>query len=223
MSESRFCRGQEKDVSDAKQLKRDKKDIVGGYFVKSSAGEIVTEENDIREVWREYYSDLLNVENPNEIPEERCVEGPVKDICEEEVMKALRSMKVNKASGPSGITCDLFKSAGRTGIEQITKVFQQILDTEICPEEWKDSTTLPFYKGKGDPLQCGKYRGIRLLEHGMKLWEKVLDGRLKEMVRISDNQFGFSSGRTTTDPIFMLRLIQQKYTEKEEKALPYSY
>ena len=40
---------------------------------------------------------------------------------------------------------------------------------------------------------------------------------LKEMVRISDNQFGFSSGRSTTDPIFMLRLIQQKYTEKKKR------
>ena len=69
--------GKKKMYAMAKQLQRDKNDIVGGYFVKNSAGDIVTEENHIREVWREYYSDLLNVENPNEIPEKCCVEGPV--------------------------------------------------------------------------------------------------------------------------------------------------
>ena len=66
-------------------------------------------------------------------------------------------------------------------------------------------------------MQCGKYRGLRLLEHGMKLWEKILDGRLKDIVKISDNQFGFSAGKSTTDAIFILRQIQQKYIEKKKK------
>ena len=208
--------GKKKMFAMAKQLKKDKKDIVGGYFIKNDAGEIVTEESGIQEVWREYFSALLNEENPNEIPEECRVEGPMTDISEVEVERALRAMKANKAPGPSGVSSDLLKFAGRAGITQITKVFQQIMHSEVCPGEWKDSTTLPFFKGKGDPLQCGKYRGLRLLEHGMKLWEKILDGRLKEVVKISDNQFGFSSGKSTTDAIFILRHIQQKYSEKKK-------
>jgi len=31
-----------------------------------------------------------------------------------------------------------------------------------------------IYKGKGDAMACGKYRGVRLLEHGMKVYEYVL-------------------------------------------------
>jgi len=27
---------------------------------------------------------------------------------------------------------------------------------------------LPIYEGKGDPIECGSYRGIKLLEHAMK-------------------------------------------------------
>ena len=201
----------------AKQLQKDKKDIVGGYFVKNNAGEIVTEESGIQEVWREYFCALLNEENPNVIPEESCVEGPLTDVSEAEVEMALKAMKVNKAPGPSGLSSDLLKFAGGTGVTQITRAFQQILRSEVYPEDWKDSTTLPFFKGKGDPLQCGKYRGLRLLEHGMKLWEKILDFRLKDVVKISDNQFGFSAGKSTTDAIFILRQIQQKYIEKKKK------
>jgi len=31
------------------------------------------------------------------------------------------------------------------------------------PEDWKSSMVLPVYKGKGDPMECGSYRGIELL------------------------------------------------------------
>ena len=209
--------GKKKMFAMAKQMKRDKKDIVGGYFIKSDAGEIVTEEGAIQEVWRKYFCKLLNEENPSEIPEVCRVEGPILDVSEEEVEKALRAMKTNKAPGPSGVCSDLLKYAGRPGIQQITRVFQKIMETEMCSEEWKNSTTLPFFKGKGDPLHCGKYRGLRLLEHGMKAWEKILDVRLKEGVKISENQFGFAAGKSTTDAIFILRQIQQKYTEKKKR------
>ena len=37
------------------------------------------------------------------------------------------------------------------------------------PEDWKSSVVLPIYKGKGDPMECGSYRGIKLLEHAMKV------------------------------------------------------
>ena len=140
--------GKKKMFAMAKQLQKDKKDIVGGYFVKNNAGEIVTEESGIQEVWREYFSALLNEENPNVIPEECCVEGPLTDVSEAEVEMALKAMKVNKAPGPSGLSSDLLKFAGGTGITRITKAFQQIMRSEVCPEDWKDSTTLPFSREK---------------------------------------------------------------------------
>ena len=209
--------GQKKMYAAAKQMKKDKKDVIGGYFIKNGTGEIKTESNDIQEVWRDYFTGLLNAENPNEIPEMCCVEGPVTNITEEEVAKALRAMKPSKAPGPSGITSDVLKATGNTGLQQMTQVFQNIMASEVCPEEWKSSTTLPFFKGKGDPLDCSKYRGVRLLEHGMKVWEKILEGRLKEIISISNNQFGFSQGKSTTDAIFILRQLQHKYTEKKKK------
>ena len=110
------------------------------------------------------------------------MEGPLTDISEYVVERALRAMKANKVPGPSGVSSDL-KFPGRTGITQLTKVSQQITSTKICPEEWKNSTRLPFSKGKRDPLQCGKYPGLRLLEHGMEVWENILEGRLKKILK----------------------------------------
>ncbi len=48
------------------------------------------------------------------------------------------------------------------------KVFELIETEERAPAEWGSSYTIHVYKGKGD-AQFGKYRGVRLLEHGMKL------------------------------------------------------
>ena len=55
------------------------------------------------------------------------------------------------------------------------------------------------YKGKGDALTCGSYRGMKLSEHAMKVLERVIEERLRKIVRIDSMQFGFMAGRSTTD------------------------
>ena len=40
------------------------------------------------------------------------------------------------------------------------------------------------YKGKGDALTCGSYRGIELLEHAMKVLERAIEGRVRKIVKI---------------------------------------
>ena len=35
-----------------------------------------------------------------------------------------------------------------------------------------------MYKGKGDALECGSYRGIKLLDQVMKVMERVIEKRI---------------------------------------------
>jgi hypothetical protein len=137
----------------------------------------------------------------------------------EEVERALMGMKNSKAAGPSGVTSDILKYAGRSGIDALMKVFRGIMRDECAPEEWGDSLTIPLYKGKGDALQCGKHRGLRLLEHGMKIWERVLCYRLKQVTGVDDTQFGFVAGKSTTDAIFITRQLQEKYGQNKKKVI----
>jgi len=61
---------------------------------------------------------------------------------------------------------------------------------ESCiPEDWNLSVVLPVYKGKGDPMECGSYRGIKLLEHAMKLVERISKYRIRQQFDIDDMQF----------------------------------
>lgn len=64
---------------------------------------------------------------------------------------------------------------------------------------------------------CGNYRGIKLISHAMKIWERVVEARLRGEVRICEEQFGFMPGRSTTDAIFALRMLMEKYREGQKE------
>ena len=52
----------------------------------------------------------------------------------------------------------------------------------------------------------------------MKLWERMIEARLREIPKIADNQFRIRPGKSTTEPIFALRMLQEKYREKNKRA-----
>ena len=85
------------------------------------------------------------------------------------------------------------------------------------PEEWKSSVVLPVYKGKGDPMECGSYRGIKLLEHAMKVVERIFQYRIRQQIEIDDMQFGYMKGNGTIDAIFMARQMQENFRVKGKK------
>ena len=49
-------------------------------------------------------------------------------------------------------------------------------------EEWKTSVVVPIYKAKGDVMDCGACKGVKLLEHAMKIVERVLENRIRGWV-----------------------------------------
>ena len=193
----------------AKTRNEMRKDVGEIGIIKDQNGNILIDENDIKQRWQEYFSILLNTGNEyDELSEALPVEGPIQNVNRAEVEKAIRSGKKNKAGGKSEVTIDLIKALGEMGQEWIYSLIEKIWDTEIKPKEWEDSEMVKFYKQKGDILNCENYRGIKLLEHVLKVLERVLEGRLRELVPVHRHQFGFMSGKSTTDAIFIVKQIQ---------------
>ena len=100
-------------------------------------------------------------------------------------------------------------------------VFRQFANNVLLggcmPDDWKVSSLIPIYKGKGSVLECGSYRGIKLLEHGMKVVERVFERRLRNIIEIDKMQFGFMPGKGTVDAIFIVRRMQECYADKMEQ------
>ena len=65
------------------------------------------------------------------------------------------------------------------------KLCQIVLDGKGMPEKWKTSVVVPIFKGKGNVMDCGAYRGVKLLEHAMTIVERVLENRIRGSVTIS--------------------------------------
>ena len=43
-----------------------------------------------------------------------------------------------------------------------------------------------MYKGKGNALEYSSYRGIKLLEHVLKVLERVIEARIRGIVKLGE-------------------------------------
>lgn len=201
----------------ARSRERAMRDITQVRLMKDKEGRVIQEEASIRRRWQEYFGQLLNEENPRgDLQDVERIPGVVEEIKEKEVAEAMRRMQNGKAAGPDGIPIEAFKSLEEAGVTMLAKLFNAILREEKMPDAWRESIIVPIFKGKGDVQECSNYRGIKLMSHAMKLWEKTMNSRLRAMVEIGSCQFGFMPGRSTTDAIFALRTLLEKHREKRK-------
>ncbi|KAK3550288.1 hypothetical protein QTP86_023820, partial [Hemibagrus guttatus] len=164
-------------------------------------------------------SPLMNEENEREKRVEgvNSVEQKVDKIRKDDVRKALKRMKSGKAVGPDDIPVEVWKCLGQAAVEFLTSLFNRVLESDRMPEEWRRSVLLLIFKNKGDVQSCSNYRGIKLMSHTMKLWERVVEARLRKVVKICEQQYGFMPRKSTTDAIFALRILMEKYRDGQRE------
>ena len=134
--------------------------------------------------------------------------------------EAIGKMKQGKVASPTGVVAEMLKAVGETGTLWMTEVFNAVVRDGKVPENWSRSWMGNVYKGEADALTCGSYMGIKLLEHAMKVLERVIEGRLgrlRKIVKIDSMQFGFMAGKSMTDAIFIVRQLQEKYLAKNKE------
>ena len=120
------------------------------------------------------------------------------------------------AVGSDEIPAEVWKCLGWFGVVTLCKLLNSIMITETIPSAWRDSVLVPIFKEKGDIQECKNYRGIKLLTHTFKIWERVLDRRVRECTDIHESQFGFMPGRSTTDATFILKQTIEQYREGQK-------
>ena len=187
---------------------------MGEKPVKNDAGQLSLDEEAKKEAWREHYERLRNVEfpwNPEDLSEESPVEGPSEPITLEMITKAISKMASGKAARPSINVAEMLKPVGEAGTVEVRDLIEDIILEGCIPTNWQESFIVNLYKGKGDALNRGNYRGLKLIEQVMKVLERVVEGLIRQRVEIDEMQCGFLSGRGTTDAIFIVRQLQEKH------------
>ena len=130
---------------------------------------------------------------------------------------AIHASKTGKAAGPSGVVAEMLKASGPPGEQWVLDVCNAIVQEGRIPEDWRKSWMVSVYKGKGNAMECGSYRGIKLLDQVMKVFERVIEAKVRSRVKIDDMQLGFRPGRGTTDAIFVVRQVQERYLAKKKE------
>ena len=82
------------------------------------------------------------------------------------------------------------------------------------PAEWALSIVVPIFVGKGNIRNCCCYGAVKLLEHRMKVVERVIEKRFCIIVSVNEMLFGFMPERGPIDAIIILRRMPEKYPAK---------
>ena len=84
------------------------------------------------------------------------------------------------------------------------------LTEKKVPQEWKDAFVVSIYKGKGHDSDPANYRPIALLSTLYKIYAALLQKRLARAhdQHLRGTQYGFRVQRSTRDPLFILRRLQ---------------
>ncbi|XP_037787798.1 uncharacterized protein LOC119583401 [Penaeus monodon] len=97
-------------------------DVYQAKTIKDANENILSNDRQIKNRWKEYFQHLMNVENEREHRSIQPLAGePMERITETEVKVALRKMKNGKSVGPDNIPAEVRKHLGNTGVELQTK------------------------------------------------------------------------------------------------------
>ena len=99
-----------------------------------------------------------------------------------------------------------------------------ILKTGHYPKQWNKSYLILLHKS-GDKLDPSNYRGISLINCIAKIFSGILNNRLKEVMKdkYSNSQFGFRENHRTSDSLFILKAMINKYLHKNKRKLYFCF
>ena len=187
------------------------------HRIRDNQGNILTEDTEIMNRWREYFQELLDsnvsdkhniLQHSDSIVEDTNVE---EFATQQELGETIRKLKNGKAPGHDKLTTEMFKHMGEPGTKMLLNIYTRTWMEEIIPHDWKIALIVPVHK-KGDKSDCRNYRGITLLSTAMKIYETIIDKKLRAITEntLEEAQSGFRRGRSAQDHIFTIKQTIEK-------------
>lgn len=139
-----------------------------------------------------------------------------------EIKQSILKLKNGKSAGPDLILNEFIKTNHNTLLPTLTNFFNILLQNGKMPKEWNLSLITSLYKN-GDPNNTNNYRGLSVKSCLGKLFtgllQKRLDNYLESNNLLSQYQCGFRKNHKTTDNIFVLKTLINKYLHTKKQNL----
>ena len=141
-------------------------------------------------------------------------------ITEDEVVKAIKSLKNNKSCGTAMTLNEFLKNYCQKMIDIYVKLLNIVFKSGVIPDLWSVGVICPIYKNKGDTANPDNNRGITILSCYGKLFTAVLNNRLnhylENMSVLCEEQAGFRKHYCTYDHIFNLKCLVDLYLHRNK-------
>ena len=116
----------------------------------------------------------------------------------------------------------MFKGAQSYIDKCLLKLYNAVLLSGFYPKQWTESFLVPIFKSD-NPKQPENYRGIAVANCFGRIFNSVLNRRLDKFLLdnniIHETQIGFSKQSRTSDHLFVLKCLIDKYTNSGNKKL----
>ena len=184
--------------------------------IKDKEGNILMESTGVLKRWEEYIKELYGDESRGDrLSWNEEISGP--PILKSEIEYAVKGMKSGKAAGEDGVVIEMVDAAGEFIVEKITRIANRIYDEGYIPEAMRESVFVTIPKKPG-AIDCEKHRTISVMSQIGKVVLRVIRTRLKRKIEenLTQDQYGFRSGKGTTNAIFALNMIIERAVEKQK-------
>ena len=203
--------------------------------IKDGSGKILEDEDSIKQRYQEFYTDLLQT------PVSETLEGKQREIEINEtfesilkianyqdkrtidiqnIIDAVKQLKRRKAGDRDGWQNEMILEGGTEMNYSILHMFNQILEDQKIPSQWKEMTIKSIHK-KGSKLLMENRRGLFLTNILSKLFERVLENVTREEIQMSQYQSGGQRKRGTCDNQIMMNAVIDQNRRLKKKTYLY--
>ena len=151
-----------------------------------------------------FFSSVFTTENLSNIPVFNSKSDVLIDkinVSVKDMEDALRTLNVNKSSGPDGLHPRVLKELSTVLSYPLKLLFDKTIAQGKLPSQWKVAEVRPIFK-KGNKTSPGNYRPVSLTPIICKIFEKFIkDSIFKHLTvnnLLSDDQYGFCGGPSCT-------------------------
>ena len=121
-----------------------------------------------------------------------------------ELITAVKQIRTKSSSGPDKLPTELYKILLENHEFQTTLVsfFNTVIESGYIPQEWLVSKLVTIPK-KGKPVALDNLRPISIMAPPMRLFMKIICGRLASFLPHTVYQFGFTTGKSCSEGLLV--------------------
>ena len=159
-------------------------------------GETIADEKKVNDIIEKFWGDFFCLKgNATYGVKKELVGGGMKkevwSINDQDLKRAIKLMKVNKATDESGMIAEYIKALGEQDLKKLRVLMNDVLSGESIPNEWEESRVVLVYKG-GRKKEVSNYRSIAIINVICKLFMMLIrdsiNGWVEESGMLDDVQ-----------------------------------